>query len=112
LDAHLDDASPHASKISRDCVKANNLSRPLHSPFSPGLDRSDFHVIGHIETKLGAVHGRTQEDLFENADHIFLGIPSEEFGKMYMEWMERLEQAMNTKVTLSRPEYPHNISVA
>jgi histone-lysine N-methyltransferase SETMAR len=93
----LDTATPQISKIPRESIKANDLSLLPHPPFSPDLVPSDFYLFGYIKTELRASHGRTQEDLFANVDHILRGFSSDELRRVYLEWMEGLEHAISAK---------------
>jgi hypothetical protein len=57
LFVHLDNARPHNSRESSQCLKDFHPTRMPHPAYSPDLAPSDFFLFGYLKAKLQGRHG-------------------------------------------------------
>jgi hypothetical protein len=60
---HLDNARPHNSKQSQECIQASKAKRLPHPVSSPDLAPSDFFLFSYLKEKLTAFHCTTRDEL-------------------------------------------------
>jgi histone-lysine N-methyltransferase SETMAR len=68
---HMDNARPHNSGSSRNCIQSARAERLPHPPYSPGLAPSDFFFFGYIKEELTDYDCRTREELKSAIIEIF-----------------------------------------
>jgi hypothetical protein len=91
LYVHLDNARPHNSRQSIDCLQATKARRMAQSAYSPGLTPSDFFLFGYLKQKLQEVHIPDRERLKSEIIQILDGIGRDVLISMLEDWMKRLE---------------------
>jgi hypothetical protein len=87
---HLDNARPHNSKQSQECIQASHAKCSSHPVNSPDLASNDFFLFGHLKEKLTAFHSLTGDKL-KSAIIIFNEITRETLLSVFSSWRERLE---------------------
>jgi len=92
---HIENAKPHNSKSSIQCLEDNKLKRLPHPPYSPDVAPSDFYLFGTVKHRLEGCMGETVEDLKENVSEILSTISEEELMAAFLNWMERLQQVID-----------------
>jgi hypothetical protein len=60
---HLDNARPHNSESSRNCIQSARAERLPHPLYKPGLAPSDFFLFGYIKEELTDYDCRRREEL-------------------------------------------------
>jgi transposase len=100
---HLDNARPHNSGLSRECLEATKAKRMPHPAYSPDLAPSDFFLFGYVKGKLTDYQCETRDELKAAISEIFGGIGKETLHRVFLEWMKRLKW-----VTKHKGEYYHN----
>jgi hypothetical protein len=88
---HLDNARPHNSKQSQECIQASKAKRLPHPVSSPDLAPSDFFIFGYLKEKLTAFHCTTRDELKSAIITIFNEIDTETLLAVFNSWLERLE---------------------
>jgi hypothetical protein len=82
---HMDNARPHNSRRSQECIKAPSAQR------SPDLAPSDFFLFGCIKEKLTNFNCETRDILKDAIIEIFNGIEKETFVAVFAGWMKQLK---------------------
>lgn len=90
---HCDNARPHLAKEKFDEL---GLQRLEHPPYSPDLALSDFFLFGLLKKLLEGKSFDYENKLFEEVSNILYSIPKEYFSKALEEWMNRLQEVINT----------------
>jgi hypothetical protein len=90
---HSDNARPHTAKMSKDYIGFNRMKQVPHSPSSPDLAPSDFFLFGHLKGKLMRYRVETPSELLVRIRVILTEIPRETLNAVFLEWMERLQNA-------------------
>jgi hypothetical protein len=93
---HLDNARPHNSQDLVEYIDRHRLVRVPHPPHSPDLAPSDFYLFGYLKGRLAKCHGTTKEDPSRIVTEILNSISEEELVRVFLDWMRRLEQVINT----------------
>jgi hypothetical protein len=88
---HLDNARPHNSKQSQECIHAPKAKRLPHPVHSPDLAASDFFLFGYLKEKLTAFHCPTRDDLKSAIITILDEIDRETLLAVFNSWFERPE---------------------
>jgi hypothetical protein len=57
---------------------------------------SDFYLFGYLKGRLALCHERTKEDLLRKVTEILNSISEEELVRVFLDWMKRSEQVINT----------------
>jgi hypothetical protein len=68
---HLDNASPHNSRRSQECLEAHRATRLQHPTYSSDLAPSDFFLFGYGKEKLTNLDCKSREDLKNAITSIF-----------------------------------------
>jgi hypothetical protein len=93
---HMDNARPHNSRKSLQCVADNKFKRMLHPPYSQDIAPSDFCLFGTVKQRLQTCEGRSFEELQENLHEILSSIGQYELEATMRAWMERLRRVILT----------------
>jgi histone-lysine N-methyltransferase SETMAR len=64
---HVDNARPHAAKLSTQYFNENLMKSALHPPYSPDLAPSDFYLFGYAKRCLAGLS-------FEDADQVLAAV--------------------------------------
>jgi hypothetical protein len=88
---HFDNASPHNSRRSRECLGSYRATRLLHPAYSPDPAPSDFFLFEYLKEKLIDFDCRTREDLTSAMTSIFTEIDKETLVAVFLSWIERLK---------------------
>lgn len=97
----VDNARPHAAKITKSKIAQLKFIQMPQPPFSPDVSPNNFFLYGMLK---GLFKGRSHEtfdDLLNSIDEILSEIPKETWEAVYDEWIYRLNQ-----VITSGGEYP------
>jgi hypothetical protein len=86
---HYDNASPHNSRQSQECLEAQRVTRLQHPADSPDLALSDFFRFGYLKKKLIDFDCRSREDRKSAITSIFNEIGKETLVAVFPGWMER-----------------------
>jgi hypothetical protein len=89
---HLDNVRLHNSQASVNYIDRHKLVTVSHPPYSQDLVPSNFYLFGYRKGRLAKSHGTTKEKLFRNVTEILDSISEEEFVRVFLDWMRRLEQ--------------------
>jgi hypothetical protein len=93
---HLDNPRPGTSQTPLDDIDRYKLVRVPHLPSSPDFAPSDFYLFGCLQGRLAKCHGTTKEGLFQNVSKILDSVSEEEFVRVFLDWMRRLEHVIST----------------
>jgi transposase len=88
---HLDNAPPHNSKQSQECIQASKAQRLPHPVDSADVAPSDFFLFGYLKEKLTAFHCTTRDEFKSAIITIFNEIDRETLRAVFNSWVERLE---------------------
>jgi hypothetical protein len=88
---HLDNAHPHNSRQSSDCLQGTKSQRMLQPAHSPDLTPSDFLLFGFLKRQLQGVHLADREAVKSRICQIFSEIDREVLISVFVEWMEWLQ---------------------
>jgi hypothetical protein len=88
---HIDNARPHNSKQSQECIQASKAKRLLHPVYSPDRAPSDFFLFGYLKEKLTAFHCTTRDELKSAIMTISNEIDRETLLAVFNSRLERLE---------------------
>jgi hypothetical protein len=87
---YFDNARPHNSKESQECIQAAKAKRLPHPVDSPDDAPSDFSLFGSLTEKLTTFHCTTRGDLKSAIITIFDKIDKETLPAVLSSWLERL----------------------
>jgi hypothetical protein len=93
LRVYSDNVRPHTAKRLRDYIGLNRMELAPHSPYSPDLAPSDFFLFGYVKGKLMGYRAETPSELLVRIRVILAEIPQETLNAVFLEWMERLQNA-------------------
>jgi hypothetical protein len=68
----------------------------VHRPYSPDLAPSDFYLFGHVKGLLRGESFETGEQLLLALEGILRPLEKWTLTKVFLEWMKRLEQCIET----------------
>jgi hypothetical protein len=88
---HFDNASPHNSKKSNECLTEFDARRVPHPTYSPDRARSDFFLFGMVTAELQNYEIHSREDLILAIRTVFGQISKETFISVYVSCMKRLK---------------------
>jgi hypothetical protein len=88
---HLDNARPHNSRKSNECLTEFRARRGPHSAYSSDSAPSDFFLFGMVKAKLQNYEIHSREDLILAIRAIFDQISKEMIISVYVSWIERLK---------------------
>jgi hypothetical protein len=88
---HLDNARPHNSKKSNECLTEFRARRVSHPAYSPDPAPSDFFLFGTVKAELQNYEIHSREDLILVIRTIFGQISKETLISVYISWMKRLK---------------------
>jgi hypothetical protein len=88
---HFDNASPHNSRRSRECLGSYRATRLQHPAYSPDPAASDFFLFGYLKEKLIDFDCRSREDLKSAITSIVTEIDKETLVAVFLSWIERLK---------------------
>jgi hypothetical protein len=88
---HLDNALPHNSRKSNECLTEFHVRRVPHPVYSPDLAPSDFFLFGTVKAELQNYEIHSREDLIMAIRAIFDQISKEMLISVYISWIERLK---------------------
>ena len=91
---HCDNARPHLANEKLDEL---GLQRLEHPPYSQDLAPSDFFLFGLLKKLLEGKRFDDEDELFEEVSNILYSIPKEYFSRAFDEWMNRLQEVINTQ---------------
>jgi hypothetical protein len=74
----------------------NGLHKLLHAPYSPNIAPSDFSLFGKVKNKLIRKSIQDEHELFLEVTEILSAIPTTELRDVFRNWIQRLEQVINT----------------
>jgi histone-lysine N-methyltransferase SETMAR len=92
---HLDNASPHNSYQSNECLLATKARRIPQPAYSPDLAPSDFFLFGFLKQKLRGVHLADREGLKSAITQIFAEIDKDMLVSVFLDWIERIHGVIN-----------------
>jgi hypothetical protein len=93
---HIDNARPHNSRKSLQCVADNNVKRMPHPPYSPDIAPSDSYLFDIVKQRVQTCEGQSFEVLQENVREILSSIGRDELEATMRAWMERLRRVTAT----------------
>jgi hypothetical protein len=93
----------------RDSIGLNRIKQALHPPYSPDLASSDSFLFGYGKGKLMGYRAETPSELLVRIRVILAEIPREALNAVFLEWMERLQNACRYMVSMSDELKEHNI---
>jgi hypothetical protein len=85
----LDNARPHNSRKSTECLEQFRARRIAHPDYSPDLALSNF-FFGYVKSKLPGLAIGSREDLIYEIWRIFEEIPKVTFISLYASWIKGL----------------------
>jgi histone-lysine N-methyltransferase SETMAR len=88
---HLDNARPHNSHQSNDCLQSTKAQRMPQPAYSPDLAPSDFFLFGFLKQQLQGVHLADREALKSAICQIFSRIDRKLLISVFVDWMQRLK---------------------
>jgi hypothetical protein len=88
---HLDNAHPHNSRRSQECIAAFKGQRLPHPSDSPDLAPGDFFLFGYLKEKLMDFNCETLDDLKTVIAEIFNEISKEQLTVVFVSWMKPLK---------------------
>jgi hypothetical protein len=88
---HLDNARPHNSRKSNECLTEFRARRVPHPAYSPDRAPSDFFLFGTVKAELQNYEIHSREDLILAIRAIFDQIYKEMLISVYVSWIERLK---------------------
>jgi histone-lysine N-methyltransferase SETMAR len=94
---HLDNASPHNSRRSQECLETHRARRLQHPPHSPDLAPSAFFLFEYLKDKLTDFDSRNREDLKSAITSIFNEIDKESLVAVFLSWIERFKWVIRKK---------------
>jgi hypothetical protein len=97
----LDNARTHLSQPSVDYIERHKFIRVLYSLYSPDAAPNDFYLFGCLKGRAAKCRGTTKEELFRTIIEILASISEEESVQVFLNWMARMEQAVNNKWRVS-----------
>jgi hypothetical protein len=83
---YLDNASPHNSRQSCECLEGFPAYRIPYPAYSLDLAPNDFFLFGYLKTKVAGLVIRSREELISTIRHIFDEIPREKFIFIDLSW--------------------------
>jgi hypothetical protein len=92
----MDNARPHTSKRSVECVQHNKFERMPHPPYSPDIAPSDFYLFGTVKQRLQTCEGGSFEELEANVHEILAFIKPFELSATMRAWMGRLQNLIDS----------------
>jgi histone-lysine N-methyltransferase SETMAR len=87
---HLDNARPHHSGPSRDCLGTTKAQRLPYPPYSPDRAPSDFFLFGPIKGKLSDFDCDARHEAETAIIAVFNGIGKETLLSVFEAWMKRV----------------------
>jgi histone-lysine N-methyltransferase SETMAR len=87
----MDNARPHSSESSRNCIQSARAERLSHPPYSPGLAPSDSFLFGYIKEELTDYDFRKREELKSAIIKIFNEIADDILINVFHSWLKRLK---------------------
>jgi histone-lysine N-methyltransferase SETMAR len=88
---HLDNARPHNSKRSTECLRTTKINRIPHPSYSPDIAPSDFFRFDYVKEKLTEYDIPDRERLKFAITHIFSQIGQETLITVFGTWIKRLK---------------------
>lgn len=88
---HLDNASPHTSKMASDFLQTSVFKRLPHPPYSPDLAPLDFYFHGFIKGRLKGNSFNSKNELYKKVLGLAEEIKKEDFLAVMKNWIERLK---------------------
>jgi hypothetical protein len=88
---HLQNARPHNSKKSNECLTEFRARRVPHPVYSPDLAPSDFFLFGTVKAELQNYEIHSREDLILAIRTVFGQIFKETLISVYVSWMKRFK---------------------
>jgi histone-lysine N-methyltransferase SETMAR len=87
----MDNARPHNSRRSQDCIASSRARRLPHPAYSPDLAPSDFFAFGYLKEKLMEFDCVSRDALKDAITQIFDAIDKEVPLSMFTSWIKRLK---------------------
>jgi hypothetical protein len=84
---HLDNAGPHNSRQSNDCLQGTKARRMPQPAYSSDLALSDFFLFGFLKRQLQGVHLADREAFESRICQVFGEIEREVLISVFVEWM-------------------------
>jgi hypothetical protein len=81
---HLDNARPHNSRKSNECLTEFHARGVLHPAYNPDRAPSDFFLFGTVKIELQNYEIHSREDLILAIRAIFDEIPKETLNSVYV----------------------------
>jgi hypothetical protein len=94
---HPDNAHPHNSKKSHECLTKFHTRRVSHLAYSPDRAPSDFFLFGTVKTELQNYEIHRRQDLIMAIREIFDEMPKETFSPASISWIKRLKLLIQNK---------------
>jgi transposase len=94
---HLDNARPHNSRESNECLKATKAKRIIHPAYSPDLAPSDFFLFGFLKQEIQGLILPDRESLKSAIIEIFSKIDRNMLISAFQDWMTRLQWVITNK---------------
>jgi hypothetical protein len=87
----LDDAHPHNSRKSAECLEQFHACTVPHPIYGLDLAPSDFFLFGYVKSKFPDLVMRSREDLIYEIRRISEEMPKVTLISVYSLWIERLK---------------------
>jgi hypothetical protein len=87
----LDNARPHNSKRSTECLRTTKIKQIPQPSYSPDIAPSDFFLFGHLKEKLTEYDFPDRERRKLAITHIFREIGQETLITGFGTWIKRLK---------------------
>jgi hypothetical protein len=94
---HLDNASPHNSRRSQECLEAHRVTRLQRPAYSHNFAPTDFFSFGYLKEKLSGFNCRSLEELKSAIASNFNEIDKETLVAVFVSWIERLKWVIRKK---------------
>jgi hypothetical protein len=88
---HLDSASAHHTKRSRQEIVRTKATRVVHSAYFPDVALSDFFLFGYLKGEMAGFTANSHPDILSEIRRIFQEISKETLVAVYDEWTTRIE---------------------
>jgi hypothetical protein len=96
VDVHIDNARPHSSKSSVQCINDNNLKRIPHPSYSPDIEPTDFYPFDTVKQRVQTCQGGSFEELQENVYEILGSIEPTQLAGAMRAWIVRLQRIIDS----------------
>jgi transposase len=97
LMVHVDNATAHNSRMTRNFFEHNPLKKLPHPPYSPDISPSDFYLFGKVKRALVGQEIPDEVSLLHAVAEILNGISTDELQRVFRSWIERVQNVITTE---------------